>query len=151
MNIFNDLNEVEKLLGEELGKSAWKKVSQSRIWAFGRVTNDNQWIHTNTLMAKKFSPYKKPIAHGFLVLSFIPSMLNEIYSIKSVKMAVNYGLNKVRFTAPVVVNSRIRASLALQEFKRLKNGAKLILEVTIEIEGESKPACVAEQVILLYE
>jgi acyl dehydratase len=98
-----------------------------------------------------FSPFKTTIAHGFLVLSLLPKFLEETYSIKSVKMGINYGLNRVRFTAPVPVNSFVRGRVMLKDFKEIKNGAKLTVEVIVELKDSSKPACIAEQVFLIYE
>ena len=116
-----------------------------------KVTGDEQWIHTAPVRAKLLSPFKSTIAHGFLVLSLLPKFLEETYSIKSVKMGVNYGLNRVRFTAPVPVKSFVRGRVILKEFKEIKNGAKLTVEVTVELKDNEKPACVAEQVFLIYE
>ena len=95
--------------------------------------------------------FKSTIAHGFLVLSLLPKFLEETYSIKSAKMGVNYGLNRVRFTAPVPVKSFVRGRVILKDFKEIKNGGKLIVEVTVELKNSDKPACVAEQVFLIYE
>ena len=103
------------------------------------------------LKAKLGSPFKTTIAHGFLVLSLLPKMLEKTYSISSVKMGVNYGLNRVRFTAPVPSGSYVRGRVILKEFKKIKNGAQLTVGVTVELKGSEKPACVAEQVFLVYE
>ena len=139
------------LVGSELGVSKWHQISQSQISKFGKVTGDEQWIHTAPIRAKLLSPFKSTIAHGFLVLSLLPKFLEETYSIKSAKMGVNYGLNRVRFTAPVPVKSFVRGRVILKDFKEIKNGGKLIVEVTVELKNSDKPACVAEQVFLIYE
>lgn len=151
MKILNNLAEAKTLVDKELGLSKWQKISQKQISEFGKVTGDQQWIHTAPIKAKMFSPFKTTIAHGFLVLSLLPKFLEETYSIKSAKMGVNYGLNRVRFTAPVPVNSLVRGRVLLKDLKEIKNGAKLTVEVTVELKDSSKPACIAEQVFLIYE
>ena len=151
MRILKNLSEVEALVEQELGVSKWYRISQFQIWGFGLFTGDRQWIHMRPLKAKLCSPFKTTIAHGFLVLSLLPKMLEKTYSITSVKMGVNYGLNRVRFTAPVPVGSYVRGRVILKEFKKIKNGAQLTVSVTVELKGSKKPACVAEQVFLVYE
>tara|TARA_S200000501_G_scaffold216641_1_gene203339 strand:+ start:3135 stop:3590 length:456 start_codon:yes stop_codon:yes gene_type:complete len=146
-----NLEEAKVLVGEELGLSSWQRISQRKISRFGKVTGDKQWIHTAPIRAKLFSPFKTTIAHGFLVLSLLPKFLEETYAIESAKMGVNYGLNRVRFTAPVPVNSHVRGRAVLKDFQEIKNGAKLTVEVTVELKGSTKPACIAEQVFLIYE
>jgi|TARA_B100001093_G_scaffold518790_1_gene604974 acyl dehydratase len=151
MKILKNLEEVQALVGNELGLSEWQRISQRQISRFGKVTGDQQWIHTAPIRAKMFSPFKTTIAHGFLVLSLLPKFLEETYSIKSAKMGVNYGLNRVRFTAPVPVNSYVRGRVLLKDYKEIKKGAKLTVEVTVELKDSIKPACIAEQVFLIYE
>ena len=151
MTIFKNLKEVENFVGKELGTSDWHQITQEQITKFGKVTGDEQWIHMKPMKSKMFSPFKNTIAHGFLVLSLLPKFLEKTYSIKSAKMGVNYGLNKVRFTAPVVVNSFVRGKVFLKEFIKIKKGAKLTVKVEIELKNSTKPACVAEQVFLIYE
>jgi len=151
VKVLNNLDEAKALIGEELGLSSWQRISQKQISRFGKVTGDQQWIHMAPIKAKLYSPFKTTIAHGFLVLSLLPKFLEETYSIKSAKMGVNYGLNRVRFTAPVPVNSMVRGRVILKDFKEIKNGAKLTVEVTVELKDSSKPACIAEQVFLIYE
>ena len=151
MTIFKNLKEVESSVGKELGKSEWQKITQDQITKFGKITGDEQWIHMKPIKSKMFSPFKNTIAHGFLVLSLLPTFLEKTYFIKSAKMGVNYGLNKVRFTAPVVVNSLVRGKVILKEFLKIKNGAKLTVKVEVELKDSSKPACVAEQIFLIYE
>lgn len=151
MKILKNLEEVQALVGNELGLSEWQRISQRQISRFGKVTGDQQWIHTAPIRAKIFSPFKTTIAHGFLVLSLLPKFLEETYSIKSAKMGVNYGLNRVRFTAPVPVNSYVRGRVLLKDYKEIKKGAKLTVEVTVELKDSIKPACIAEQVFLIYE
>ena len=151
MKTLKNLEEVKSLVGTELGVSNWHQISQSQISKFGKVTGDEQWIHMKPMKSKMFSPFKNTIAHGFLVLSLLPKFLEKTYSIKSAKMGVNYGLNRVRFTAPVIVNSFVRGKVFLKEFIKIKKGAKLIVKVEIELKNSTKPACVAEQVFLIYE
>tara|TARA_X000001036_G_C20514023_1_gene739343 strand:- start:24 stop:479 length:456 start_codon:yes stop_codon:yes gene_type:complete len=151
MKVLNNLKEAKALVGEELGLSEWQRISQRQISRFGKITGDQQWIHTAPIRAKLYSPFKTTIAHGFLVLSLLPKFLEETYSIKSAKMGVNYGLNRVRFTAPVPVNSFVRGRVLLKDFQEIKNGAKLTVEVTVELKDSNKPACIAEQVFLIYE
>jgi len=151
MTIFKNLKEVENFVGKELGTSDWHQITQEQITKFGKVTGDEQWIHMKPMKSKMFSPFKNTIAHGFLLLSLLPKFLEKTYSIKSAKMGVNYGLNKVRFTAPVVVNSFVRGKVFLKEFIKIKKGAKLTVKVEIELKNSTKPACVAEQVFLIYE
>ena len=151
MKVLKNLSEAKALVGQELGLSKWKRISQRKISRFGKVTGDQQWIHMAPIRARLYSPFKTTIAHGFLVLSLLPKFLEETYAIKSAKMGVNYGLNRVRFTAPVPVNSFLRGRVFLKDYQEIKNGAKLIVEVTVELKGSEKPACVAEQVFLVYE
>lgn len=151
MTIFKNLKEVENFVGKELGTSDWHQITQEQITKFGKLTGDEQWIHMKPMKSKMFSPFKNTIAHGFLVLSLLPKFLEKTYSIKSAKMGVNYGLNKIRFTAPVVVNSFVRGKVFLKEFIKIKKGAKLTVKVEIELKNSTKPACVAEQVFLIYE
>jgi acyl dehydratase len=151
MRVLKNLSEVEGLLGKELGFSKWQRISQLQIWGFGLFTGDRQWIHMRPLKAKLGSPFKTTIAHGFLVLSLLPKMLEKTYRISSAKMGVNYGLNRVRFTAPVPAGSYVRGRVTLKDFKKIKNGAQLTVSVTVELKGSEKPACIAEQVFLVYE
>ncbi len=151
MKILKNLTEAKELVGQELGLSNWHQITQTQISKFAKVTGDEQWIHTAPIRAKLLSPFKTTIAHGFLVLSLLPKFLEETYTIKSAKMGVNYGLNRVRFTAPVPVKSFVRGRVILKEFAEIKNGAKLTVEVTVELKDHNKPACIAEQVFLIYE
>jgi len=155
MKVFKNINELETSVGEELGVTEWQKITQKQINEFAEVTGDLQWIHTKPMKAKLLSPFKTTIAHGFLVLSLAPRMLEDIYAVKSVKMGINYGLNHVRFTAPVPVNSEVRGKVILKSFEKMDNqrgkGARLIVSLTFELKNSEKPACVAELVFLIYE
>ena len=151
MNTLKNLHEVKSFVGSELGVSKWHQIPQSQISEFGKVTGDEQWIHMAPIKAKLVSPFKTTIAHGFLILSLLPKILEKTYSIKSAKMGVNYGLNRVRFTAPVPVGSYVRGRVFLRDYQEIKNGAKLTVEVIIELKDNDKPACIAEQIFLIYE
>ena len=155
MKVFKNISELETSVGEELGVTEWQKITQKQINEFAEVTGDLQWIHTKPMKAKLLSPFKTTIAHGFLVLSLAPKMLEDIYAVKSVKMGINYGLNHVRFTAPVPVNSEVRGKVILKSFEKMDNqrgiGARLIVSLTFELKNSEKPACVAELVFLIYE
>jgi acyl dehydratase len=143
MRSFEKLADMATLVGEELGVTEWLTVDQKRIQQFADATDDQQWIHTNPSMAAA-GPFKTTIAHGFLTLSLLPRFYAEAYKVGDVRMGLNYGLNKVRFPAPVPVDSRLRARFKLQSFEPIPGGAQVCVEVTVEREGSDKPVCVAE-------
>ncbi len=143
------LASLQTRVGEHLATSDWVLVDQQRINLFAQATGDHQWIHVDVERAKK-GPFGTPIAHGFLTLSMLPELAENAMVVDDVKMGVNYGLNRVRFTSPVPVDSRVRASLKLKEYQPIEGGAQLTMEVTIEREGSDKPACVAEAVSRRY-
>ena len=144
MRHFAHLADLAALVGQPLAQSDWFVVEQSRIDAFAEATSDRQWIHTDPRRAAQ-GPFGTTIAHGFLTLSLLPAMLASAYAIDDVRMGVNYGLNRVRFPAPVPVGSRLRAQLTLLAFEPLpEGGAALTLQATLEREGGAKPVCVAE-------
>jgi acyl dehydratase len=144
MKHFAHLADLGALVGQPLADSDWLTVEQSRIDAFAQATSDHQWIHVDPVRAAE-GPFGATIAHGFLTLSLLPVMLASAYTIDDVRMGINYGLNRVRFPAPVPVGSRLRARLKLLGFDALpEGGAQLTIEATIEREGGSKPVCVAE-------
>ncbi len=146
MQVINGLEGLKAAVGKEFAVSQWHTVTQEQINQFAQATQDFQWIHTDPVKAAK-GPFGATIAHGFLTLSMIAGFSEKSFRIEGETMAVNYGLNKVRFTAPVPVNKRIRAHFALQELKALdKGGVQLISLVTIELEGSERPACMAESV-----
>jgi acyl dehydratase len=150
-SVFADL---KSRVGKEANVGEWFAVDQKRINLFADATEDHQWIHVDPERAKKESPFKDAIAHGFLTLSLLPALSREVAgtgaAYPGVKLGVNYGLNKVRFPSPVKVNSRIRTKSVLKEVSEVEGGIQLVREVTIEIEGQAKPACVAETVSRLY-
>lgn len=141
--VFNRLADVRPLVGQEIAVSDWITITQERINQFAEATGDHQWIHVDVERAKA-SPFKSTIAHGFLTLSLIPALAEPAITYASVKMGVNYGLNRVRFTNPVKVNSRVRGRFVLKDFEEIEGGAQITMAVTVEIEDEEKPACVAE-------
>lgn len=137
------LADVQALVGEEVGLSDWVLIDQARIDQFAQATGDHQWIHTDPERAAA-GPFGATVAHGFLTLSLIPLLADNAMAVDDVRMGVNYGLNRVRSTSPVKVNSRVRGRFKLLSYEPLEGGAQLAMEVLIEIEGASKPACVAE-------
>jgi acyl dehydratase len=150
MKIISGLDELRTYVGKEIGVSNWCEVSQEMINAFADATGDHQWIHVDVARAKQDSPYGGPIAHGFLTLSLTPKLMWEVYKVDGVKMGVNYGVNKVRFPAPVPAGSRVRAHVKLLELQEIEGGAQAITQVTFEREGNDKPVCVAETVSRWY-
>jgi acyl dehydratase len=135
--------------GQEIGLGDWALVDQARIDQFAQATGDAQWIHVDPARAAA-GPFGTTVAHGFLTLSLLTELSSAAFTIADVRMGLNYGLNRVRFPAPVPVGSRLRARCALQKFEALEGGAQLTLAVTLEREGGAKPACVAEWVVRHY-
>jgi acyl dehydratase len=142
---FASLAELSGRVGESLGMSDWVVVDQDRIDEFARATGDHQWIHVDPERAAA-GPFGSTVAHGFLTLSLLPLMFDTGFSVADVKLGINYGLNRVRFPAPVPVGSRLRGHFKLLAFEPLDGGAQLTVEVSIEREGSAKPVCVAESV-----
>ena len=136
---------MQSSVGQEIGVSDWIAVTQERIRLFADATGDHQWIHLDTERAKQ-GPFGATIAHGFLTLSLLPEMSASAFSVEGTKMGVNYGLNKVRFPAPVPSGSRLRGRFKLLKYEPLEGGAQVTVEVTMEREGSDKPVCVAESV-----
>ena len=149
MKTFAKLHDLQALVGQELGLSDWITVDQKRIDQFAEATGDHQWIHIDPVSAAQ-GPFGTTIAHGFLTLSLLPELFAAAFDIADVRMGVNYGLNQVRFTAPVPGGSRVRGHFMLREYLPLEGGAQLTVEATIELEGSDKPACVAESVSRRY-
>jgi acyl dehydratase len=140
------LAELPSLKGRELGTSDWFEVTQDRVNLFAEATGDHQWIHVDVERAKKESPYGGPIGHGYLTLSMLIPMWSQVLAVPDAKMGVNYGLNKVRFPAPVPVGSRIRLTATLTDVEEVKGGLQATVTAVIEREGGDKPVCVAEPV-----
>ena len=136
-------DEVKNLVGKSLGHSAWREITQEQVNTFADATDDHQWIHVDPERAAE-GPFGAPIAHGFLTLSLLIPMWSELFDVTGVKTKVNYGLDKVRFTSPVKVGSRIRMTVTITDVQEVKgNGLHLVADATIEIEGEERPAVVA--------
>jgi acyl dehydratase len=136
-------DEVKNLVGKSLGHSAWREITQDQVNTFADATDDHQWIHTDPERAAE-GPFGAPIAHGFLTLSLLIPMWSELFDVTGVRTKVNYGLDKVRFTSPVKVGSRIRMTVTITDVQEVKgNGLHLVADGTIEIEGEERPAVVA--------
>jgi acyl dehydratase len=150
MTTTTTLAELPGLVGTELGTSDWYEVTQEAVQQFADATADHQWIHLDVERAKKESPFGGPIAHGFLTLSLVVPLVAQVLTITDVKMGVNYGLNKVRFPAPVPVGSKVRARVTLKESEQVAGGLQNILTVTVEREGGDKPVCIAEWVTRQY-
>jgi len=145
MKAIGSIDEAVQAIGQELGVSDWKPIDQSRIDAFADVTGDHQWIHVDVDRATAESPYGTTIAHGFLTLSLIPAMSKDNFRVENAKMGINYGLNKVRFLAPVPAGSRIRVRSELADATKVNDDTvNLTVRHTIEVDGSDKPAAVAE-------
>ena len=141
---------LDQFVGQQVGLSDWIVVDQRRIDEFADCTGDRQWIHVDAERASRESPYGGTIAHGYLTLSLLPRLAESAIKIDDVRMGVNYGLNRVRFPAPVPAGSRIRARLKLLGYEPIDGGAQLVMEVTMQREGGDKPVCVAETVSRRY-
>ena len=148
MKKIGSIEQAQALVGSELGVSDWMTIDQQRINDFADVTGDHQWIHVDVERAKAESPYRTPIAHGFLTLSLIPALSKDNFRLENAKLALNYGLNKVRFLSGVPVDSRIRVHSALVDAAAVDdNTVNLTVRHTIEIDGVDKPAAVADMVV----
>ncbi len=141
---------VQGLVGQHLGFSDWVQITQEQVNLFAEATGDHQWIHVDPERAKRESPFGGPIAHGYLTLSLIPSLMPQIVEITGFRMGVNYGTEKVRFPSPVPVGSRVRAGAALESVTPFEGGVTMNLAVTVEVEGAAKPAMVATVVYRRY-
>jgi acyl dehydratase len=149
--VVNDLQSLEEMVAREIGVSDWFRVTQERIREFAEATGDHQWIHLDRERANKESPYGDTIAHGFLTLSLISHLMKDVMEIRGgVRLAVNYGLNRVRFPAAVRTDSRVRARVTLFALKELPDCAEAIFAVTVEIDKSDKPGCVAEWIVRYY-
>ena len=145
MRVISSIDEGIEAVGQELGVSKWIAIDQERINAFADATDDHQWIHVDVERAKTESPYRTTIAHGFLTLSLIPGLSKDNYRVDNAKMGINYGLNKVRFLAPVQPGSRIRLRSELIDAKKVNaTTVDLTVRQTVELDGSDKPAAVAE-------
>lgn len=146
MNIYEKISDLQPLVGEIIGTSEWVTIEQGRINQFADATGDHQWIHVDPERAKD-GPFGAPIAHGFLTLSLLPEFSNAAYRVRESRTGVNYGLDKVRFPAPVPVRSRLRAQFKLLSYEALEGGgAQTKVEMIVEREGGTKPVCIAESI-----
>jgi acyl dehydratase len=150
MTTTTTMAELPSLVGQELGTSDWYEVTQDAVNLFADATGDHQWIHVDVERAKAESPFGGPIAHGFMTLSLLVPLASSTYRITDTTMGVNYGLNKVRFPAPVPVGSKVRARVVLQDCQEFPGGLQNTLAVTVEREGGDKPVCIAEWVTRAY-
>ena len=150
MKTFENLSDLRALVGQEVALSDWITVTQEQVNLFAQATGDHQWIHVDVERAKA-GPFGAPIAHGFLTLSLIPKLFESAIEIRNTGMGVNYGLNKVRFTSPVPVGSRLRGRMKLLACEPIdNNGMQMTWQVTVEREGADKPACIAETLARRY-
>lgn len=149
--VFENLEELSSIKGKQLPIGEWYTVTQQMINDFANATLDKQWIHIDEEKASKYSPTGTTIAHGFMSVSMLSELISKQFEVKSIKMGLNYGLNKVRFPNPVPVNSELRLISSLKQMEDFQNGKKLTFDCTIEIKGQEKPACVAEFIFVLFE
>ena len=149
MKVIEQLADLQPLVGQVIGASDWIVVDQARIDRFADATGDHQWIHVDPVRAAA-GPFGSTVAHGFLTLSLLPEMAASAFQVRNSRMGVNYGLNRVRFPAPVPVGSRLRGRFKLIAYAPIDGGAQLTFEVTMEREGSDKPVCVAESVARRY-
>jgi acyl dehydratase len=147
--IIKGLDGLKDKVGDHLGYSEWHEVTQEQVNKFADATGDHQWIHVDVERAKQ-GPFGGPIAHGYLTLSLGPMLMPQIYRVEGIQMAINYGLNRVRFPSPVPVGSKVRLGATLAGVEDVAGGVQVTMGMTYEIEGQDKPACVAETVTRLY-
>jgi acyl dehydratase len=148
MRVFSSFEDIESAAGEEIGTTNWVEITQERVDQFADATGDHQWIHVDVEKAKE-GPFGGTIAHGYLTLSLVPWLGSQVFTLDTPGAKLNYGVNKVRFPAPVRVGSRIRSRVVMGEVSDAPAGKQLTFRHTIEVEGQDKPACVAEAVVLL--
>jgi acyl dehydratase len=150
MSTTTTMAELPALTGAELGTSDWHDVTQEHVNLFAEATGDHQWIHVDIERAKAESPFGGPIAHGYLTLALIVPLFWQVFEVTDANLVVNYGLNKVRFPAPVPVGSKVRLTATMKDVEEVKGGLQLTLAVVIEREGGEKPVCIAEPVYRYY-
>jgi acyl dehydratase len=146
----DDLSALKNQIGQELGLSEWYEITQERINQFAEATDDQQWIHTDPARAAVESPFRATIAHGFLTMSLVSVLARKTFNLSRLRMAINYGTNKVRFVAPVPVNSRIRARFVPESVEEIGPSTQVVWGITIEREGADKPCCTVEWVVRYY-
>ena len=150
MASFSGTQDFKGRIGEHLGYSDWLEITQERVNQFAEATGDFQWIHVDVERAKA-GPFGGPIAHGYLTMSVAPTLMKDIFEVSNVSMAVNYGLNKVRFPSPVPVGSKLRVGAQLANVEDVSGGIQATMDLTFEVEGAEKPACVAQIVFRYYD
>ena len=150
MRVVESIPALKDLVGQELGVSDWFVVSQERISQFAETVEDRQWIHVDRERAERESPYRTTIAHGFLTMSLLGHLMNQVIEVRASRMNVNYGTNRVRFPAAVRAGSRIRARVALDSVRDLADSVEAVFSLRVECEGSDKPCCVAEWVVRFY-
>ena len=148
MRVFTTFEEIEEAAGSELGVSEWVQITQQRVNEFADATGDHQWIHVDVERAAE-GPFGGTIAHGYLTLALVPWLDSMVFSLQTPGAKLNYGVNKVRFPNPVKVGSRVRVRVSIDSVTDIPAGKQLTVDHVIEIEGEDKPACVAQTVVLL--
>ncbi|HWB00729.1 MAG TPA: MaoC family dehydratase [Pirellulales bacterium] len=148
--VIHGLEELRTLVGQPIGTSDWLEITQERVSLFADATDDHQWIHCDPELAARSSPYGSTVAHGFLTLSLSNRMMQECIAIDGLKMIINYGVNRVRFPTAVRVGSRVRMAAMLLELRETHTGVQATMKQTFEIEGEARPACVAETIVRLF-
>ncbi|MDG4810542.1 MaoC family dehydratase [Micromonospora sp. WMMD1120] len=149
MRVFTSFAELAAATGESIGPGPWQRIEQSRVDLFADATDDHQWIHLDPARAAA-GPFGGTIAHGYLTLSLLPALAGRLYRVEGVAMGVNYGLNRVRFPAPVRVGAAVRATVTIAEVSPVDGGVQLVAAVTVESDSGGKPVCVAETVSRLY-
>lgn len=150
MRRFTSVEDMESEVGKEVAVSDWLVLAQERVNLFAEATDDPQWIHVDVERAKRESPFGGTVAHGFLTLSLLPKFIEQVIDMPPGKMSINYGLNKVRFPAPMPVGGKIRGRFSLLAVERIEGGVQSVWQVTMEREGGDKPVCVAESVLRRY-
>ena len=148
MRVFSSFEEIEAAAGEDIGTTDWVEITQERVNQFADATGDHQWIHVDVEKAKD-GPFGGTIAHGYLTLSLVPWLGSQVFTLDTPGAKLNYGVNKVRFPNPVPVGSRVRAHVSVGEGTDVAAGKQLTLKYVVEIEGQDKPGCVADTVVLL--
>ena len=150
MRTFSTFDQLSEAVGEDLGSTEWMELTQERVDAFADATGDHQWIHVDPERATRESPFGGPVAHGYLTLSLGPVLYPKVVSISGFSMGVNYGANKVRFVSPVPVGANLRLGVKLLAVDDVAGGVQATMEFTFEVEGNVKPACVAEIIFRSY-
>jgi acyl dehydratase len=148
--VYEGISGFEAYVGEHLGYSDWRRVTQQEIDLFADATGDHQWIHVDPEKAAE-GPYGRTIAHGYLTLSLVPILVQQIYKVTGLSMQVNYGSDKLRFPAPLPVDSRIRAGAELVKVERSDKGGRATVRVTVEVEGSDRPACVVDTIAAMVD